>query len=96
MPSKEMIEPVARLLVAYGKSVASTVSSGAGETGDIPSIEAARTSSSAQDQARTQAAKTTSSPTTVQDVSSAELIYIPGGKFLNGITNGETHWIAST
>lgn len=79
IPPKEMKEAVARLLATYGKPVASTVSSDAGETGDIQSLEAARTSTSAQDQAQTQAVQTASSPTTVQEEFASEPIYIPGG-----------------
>jgi hypothetical protein len=80
MPSKEMREPVARLLATYGKPVASTVSSGAGETSDIQSCGPTPTSSSAEDQAQTKAVETTSSPMTVQEESAPEPIYIPGGK----------------
>jgi hypothetical protein len=80
MPSKEMREPVARLLATYGKLVASTVSSGEGETGDIQSIEAARNSSSEQDKGQTQPVQTPSSPTTVQEESASEPIYILGDK----------------
>jgi hypothetical protein len=76
MPPQEMKEAVARLLATYGVPLARTVSSSSGETGDIQSIAAARTSSSAQDQAQTQAVQIASSPTTVQEGSFAEPIYI--------------------
>jgi hypothetical protein len=79
MPPKDMKEEVVKLLAIYSKPVASTVSSGAGENGDIQSCEATPTSSSTQ-QAQTQAAETASSPTTVQEESASEPIYIPGGK----------------
>jgi len=80
MPLEEMNEAVARLLATYGKPLARTVSSGAGETGYIQSCGATPTSSGAQNQAQTQAVQTPSSPTTVQEEFDADPIYIPGGK----------------